>query len=372
MDVVGEYGHTNRFLQAYQQIKAFPPYDDAEADLKLQMQLTYASLMGNFGEYDQLLPQFFRPGTNDTTKRTIAQHQLPGERGVAALLAQADSVPLILFNENHFMPRHRALVTTLLPALRAKGFSYLALEALGPGQDSVLNQAGSYPTVSSGFYLKEQHFAQLVRVARELGFRLVAYEDTLGIGHRETAQAENLYQKTFARDPGAKVVALVGISHLLESSTPEGKKWMAAVFKEKYYIDPLSVSQTHLIGYEAVPGQPVALVPGRAFTDPNLSVVDFHLINRLNINTPRSTVSGLHYANKRDFPVQVAVFLAAELGAGNDYAHRVPFRSVYLAPHSKGRIPLPSGAYFLYVSDEEGRTIDSRRIIPADLGPPGQ
>jgi hypothetical protein len=341
MDVAREYGHTNRFLQAYQQLKAFPPYDAAEANLKLQMQLTYASLLANFREYDQLLDQFFTGATNDTVRRTLSQHQLSGERGLAALLARADSTPLILFNENHLVPRHRALVTTLLPALRAKGFSYLALEGLGPGQDSVLNQPGSYPTLRSGFYLKEQHFAQLIRTAQALGFRLVAYEDTAGTGDRETAQADNLYRNTFARDPGAKVVALVGISHLLESPTPEGKKWMAAVFKEKYRIDPLSVSQTHLLRYQAAGQSSIALIAGRVFADPRLSVVDFHLLNRLDADATGNRGAGLHYTNKSGFPVQVAVFLAAELGEGDDYEDRVPFRSVYLAPREKRRISLP-------------------------------
>ena len=368
MDVAGEYSHTNRFLQAYAQIKAFPPYDAAEANLKLQMQLTYASLLGNFPEYDQLLDQFFTGETNDTIRRIIERHQLPGERGIAALLARADSTPLVLFNENHFVPRHRALLTTLLPALRAKGFSYLALEGLGPEQDSLLNQPGNYPTVHSGFYLKEQHFAQLVRAARALGFRLVAYEDTLGTGDRETAQAHNLYRKTFARDQGAKVVALVGISHLLERPTPEGKKWMAAVFKEKYRIDPLSVSQTHLGRYEAAGGEPFALVPGRAFADPQLSVVDFHLLNRMNVNGLKDNGPALQYTNERTFPVQVAVFLAAELGEGDDYGDRVPYRSVYLAPHEKGRIPLPAGAYAVCVFDAGGRAVDFRKLTPADLG----
>jgi hypothetical protein len=367
MDLAGEYGHTNQFLQAYQQLKAFPPYDAAEADLKLQMQLTYASLLSNFGEYDQLLDQYLTQSTNDTIRRTIVQHQLPGERGIATLLGRADSTRLILFNENHFVPRHRALVNTLLPALRAKGFSYLALEGLGPGQDSVLNRPGSYPRVNSGFYLKEQHFAQLVRTARALGFWLVAHEDTAGTGDRETAQADNLYHKTFARDPGAKVVALVGISHLLESPTPEGKKWMAAVFKEKYRIDPLSVSQTHLLRYEAAGQASFALVPGRVFADPRLSVVDFHLLNRLDVDATGDHGSALHYTNKSALPVQVAVFLAAELGEGDDYEDRVPFRSVYLAPGEKRRIPLPTGVYSLYAFDGEGRTVDSRKITPAEI-----
>jgi hypothetical protein len=143
---------------------------------------------------------------------------------------------------------------------------------------------------------------------------------------------------------------------------------MAAVFKEKYRIDPLSVSQTHLLRYEAAPGESVALVPGRAFADLRLSVVDFHLLNNLTTDLGHNAGSNLHYTNKWAYPVQVAVFLTSELGKDEDFEDKIPFRSVYLAAHEKGDIPLPPGAYSLYIFDGEGRTVDSRKITAAGIG----
>lgn len=66
----------------------------------------------------------------------------------------------------------------------------------------------------------------------------MAYESMDKTKDREVGEAENLFNKTIAIDPNAKIFVIAGISHILEKPTSDGKKWMAAVFKEKYNIDP--------------------------------------------------------------------------------------------------------------------------------------
>ncbi|MEI2421091.1 hypothetical protein V6O07_12530, partial [Arthrospira platensis SPKY2] len=108
------------------------------------------------------------------------------------IIEKAKNHRIIMINENHYYPNHRLLVTELLPKLKEIGYTHLALEALGKSQDSILNLPNSYPTLNSGFYTSEQNFANLIRKAKELNFKFVAYENHYENKNREFTQAENL------------------------------------------------------------------------------------------------------------------------------------------------------------------------------------
>jgi len=140
--------------------------------------------------------------------------------------------PIIMFNEAHSRGQNRAFMRDLLPALYEKGFRCLAIETLDY-TDSTLNQRG-YPTLKTGYYLREPAFGQLIREALELGFDLLPYEDTTTVynqqktylenqNSREQAQAENIaaYQK---EHPGTKMVVYAGHGHIEKKSDGEWVK----------------------------------------------------------------------------------------------------------------------------------------------------
>lgn len=156
-----------------------------------------------------------------------------------AVLRQAATTSFVLFNESHVQPKGRYWLRSLLPALYQQGFRYLALEALG--DDPELQRRG-YPTLSSGFYLREPQLANLVRDALALGFTVVPYDATSA--DREHDQAQNLLRRSWGQDPQAKVVVLAGFGHIDESAGP--RKSMAVWLKELSGVDPLTINQTDL------------------------------------------------------------------------------------------------------------------------------
>jgi len=364
LDIVSEYHRSNRFIQAYQEIKNFPTYDENEAWLKLQMQLTFASFLENQKDYSDLIEKFEPERGQDSISQTIKQNLISEAKVYEEISAKAKLTNLVMVNENHFMPQHRKFVYNLLPALKAIGYNYFALETLNNKQDSLLNLKEGFPTLETGFYTREQHYGHLLRYAKELGFKFVAYESDDSM-ERELGQAQNLFLKTFALDKDAKVLLLGGIDHILEQPTEKGKKWLGTVLHEKYHIDPLTISQTHLNSYRRFSKEEISLVKGKHFNG-RLQSVDYHLLN----NIPRSSLDkenpNFTYKNKQSFPVQLTLFLKTEVAHENDYYNKVPFYVIYLEPNEKATLTLPPKSFYLYLFDAKGKKIENEEINVAN------
>lgn len=198
----------------------------------------------------------------------------------AAILAQTSQRQVVMFNEEHTQPRGRWLVGSLLPALYQQGFRYLALEALEAADSAGLRQRG-YPVASTGFYTNEPHFGNLIRRARQLGFRLVAYDAMSA--DREQAEARNLLAATLGPHPGARVVVLAGHGHINEASSAQS---MATWVRKLSGVDPLTIEQTQAAQASSAswsrlpPGAylvPSASLPNRALT------CDLYVLNRLSL-----------------------------------------------------------------------------------------
>ncbi|MFD2786880.1 hypothetical protein [Hymenobacter rubripertinctus] len=100
------------------------------------------------------------------------------------ILRQTKGKQVALFDENVHRPHHRTLVAQLLPELYAQGFRYLLVSTLN-GAAPLLGQQ-PYPAVSRHEFAAEYQFANLIRTARQQGFTLVGYADTIqpaGIDH---------------------------------------------------------------------------------------------------------------------------------------------------------------------------------------------
>jgi hypothetical protein len=164
-----------------------------------------------------------------------------------AIPALARNYRAVFLNEAHHIPLTRSLTVQLLAKLRAEGFDYFAAETLYP--DDAQLQARGYPTAASGFYTREPVCAEMVRTALKLGFKVVAYEagDGGSGDARERAQARNLYERVFGRDPAARLVVDAGYAHIVEEGPYLGGASMAEHFRAISGIDPLTVEQTMLI-----------------------------------------------------------------------------------------------------------------------------
>jgi hypothetical protein len=152
---------------------------------------------------------------------------------------------VVMLNESHNDPSHRAFLYSLLDDFYKMGFRYLALEALSNRKGVDLKSVSS----DLGWYLKEPVAGELARHALELGFTLYPYEDTVTSGHtalhRDSAQAENL-ASLLKNNPSSKVIVLGGYGHISEESFSDGYQPMAARFKKITGIDPLTVDQAQM------------------------------------------------------------------------------------------------------------------------------
>lgn len=196
----------------------------------------YASL-----EYDSM-PAL---GYQDVRQYLDTMKSIRLEEAGPYILSRTKKEKVVMFNELHHMPAHRAFLLSLLPALKQQGFQYLALEMLNNRSDRSLQEVN----LRTGYFAAEPMAGELIRRAKELGFKLVAYEDTLADNHsgtgRDAIQAAHL-AGLFQKDPEARVVVLAGGAHISEQ--PIGKNYipMAVAFHRFTGINPLTIDQTEL------------------------------------------------------------------------------------------------------------------------------
>lgn len=178
-----------------------------------------------------------------------------GTRAVDALtiIAEAaDTARIVMVNERHHAASDRLLTLRLLPVLWQKGYRYFAAEALD-FPDTALNHRAAARIGVTGGYVDEPVFGEIVREARRLGYTLVPYEashdqetanDSLNAQQRrDHAQAVNLNDRVFRRDPNAKVLVHAGFGHIKEQTAGD---WlpMAWYLQRLTGLDAVTVDQT--------------------------------------------------------------------------------------------------------------------------------
>jgi len=176
------------------------------------------------------------------------------EDAIAAILREAAGRQIVILNENHYVPMHRAFSMRLARELRKLGFEYLAAEAFSPFVD--LNVGALVQ--SSGGYLADPVFAEFIRDARRDGWKLVGYEAQKPVDRslpiadqirqREREQAQNLVDGILKQTPGAKIFIHVGFGHVLKTPQRIGSEqtvlWMAGELRLLTGIDPLTIDQS--------------------------------------------------------------------------------------------------------------------------------
>lgn len=235
------------------------------------------------------------------------------------VLQQTATTPFVLFNESHVQPKGRYWLRSLLPALYQQGFRYLALEALG--DDAELQRRG-YPTLSSGFYMREPQLANLVRDALALGFTVIPYDTTSA--DREHDQAQNLLRRSRGQDPQAKVVVLAGFGHIDERVGTH--KSMAIWLKALSGADPLTINQTDLEALVPdIKQKGVFFVSGNDSTNriKHYIISDIHIVNTVDIHEIGNGLAD-------DRPVNIAI-PADSLVSGQEFALQVYAQTEYRA-----------------------------------------
>jgi hypothetical protein len=160
----------------------------------------------------------------------------------SSILSIAPSYRVIMLNEAHAKPVHRAFTYSLLDDLYKQGYHYLAMETFNNYSNHCLDSLN----VFTGYYTNEPIGGELVRKALQLGYKLVSYEDTLVQQHtgsqRDSIQAMNIYD-IIKKDPSAKILVHAGYGHISEEKISDYIP-MGYWFKKISGIDPFTVDQT--------------------------------------------------------------------------------------------------------------------------------
>jgi hypothetical protein len=165
------------------------------------------------------------------------------EAALAVVEREAQKTRIVIWAEEHHLPQTRSQFEPLLRRLWQHGYRYLAAETFA---DEVMGPQFKYPDYRSGYYLKDPVFAAAVRTAKQLGYRLIAY-DTSARGpdgdpsFRDRTQAANIKARVFDQDPDAKVFIIAGRLHASEKAAPDGWSPMGATLKQATGIDPFTV-----------------------------------------------------------------------------------------------------------------------------------
>ncbi len=176
---------------------------------------------------------------------------------VAEIKARAAETRIVIINEAHDQPHHRAFIQQVASSLRDVNYTVYAAETFSPFIAE--SQQIPYTRIRDGYYSNEPAFGELIRQVKQLGYRLAPYEhiasstDTSLSTHeratiREEGQAENLAAIFAKLGNGQRLLVHVGYSHAAEVpiASFDGKKlaWMAARLKTKTVMDPLTIDQT--------------------------------------------------------------------------------------------------------------------------------
>jgi hypothetical protein len=175
------------------------------------------------------------------------------EDAIKAIVEEARSRRVVLLNEAHHVPMHRAFARKLAAELRKIGYGYLACETFS-GDGDVPTSGSGQVTYRTGYYTRDPVFADFVNSALADKWKLISYEfqgkpamdPKERIEQRELAQAQNLVDRIFAKDKNAKVFIFVGYGHL--NKQPEGDSstplMMGEHLRRITRLDMLHVDQT--------------------------------------------------------------------------------------------------------------------------------
>lgn len=294
----------------------------------------------------------------------------------------AKSRRIVVINEAHDAPEHRAFIGRLAERLKENGFSHYAFETLSESPRALVQRG--YPLRTTGFYSCEPRFGELVRDVLNRGLTPIRYEAEhvkptgdrfKDINAREAAQCRNLVARVFSKDSEARILIHVGLDHVMEKPKRVGNQqieWLAARLKQATGIDPLTIDQvTRLQPPAAEHTQPATAFDPRGkrfIAGPYNGYVDLqvyhpptkksrgkpHWLTEDNRRRLVNIPNGIEAGSTR---VLVQAHYVREEGK------TVPADQVLLMPkRAKPALSLKPGTYRITVQDENGKQLSTQSL----------
>jgi hypothetical protein len=297
---------------------------------------------------------------------------------LSTVLHNIGPTKVVMINEAHDRIEPRAYILSILPQLKSKGFTHLAMETLNYFKQKDIS-------LNTGYYTSEPMFGEVVREALKLGFTLVPYEDTNSVSHtnaeREIAQATNLSSAIATASKNAKFFVIAGYAHIAEDY-PEGTfSTMAMQFKRISGINPFTIDQvTSLEGSNnflfgnLLKGlaTPKAIVNMSDAISIGLAHYDAFIIHPptklVNCRPDWLACNGM----KKDFNVKcnnkkailIQAYYKSEISSNQSYQTRVPAdQTFYLDKGGKAHLFLiPGNSYVIVFRDENNKIIQTKTV----------
>lgn len=330
-------------------------------DIKKESQLL--SFVGD------LKSSFNRPKTeiDSSNYRLIKQSEIPSLE-ISSLDSIIGDNQILIINEAHDRLVQRAFIYNLLPLLKNKGFTYLAMETI--------TQPSSNLDISTGFYTAEPIMGEVYRKALELGFKLIAYEDLNNNALvRDSIQALNLKNQLYVDGKIQKTAIICGYGHLYEWSESPETKMMGQFLGEMTGVNPFTIDQV-LIGeysdnsymgtfYEALVQENSIVLDKASFSNfipPFSDVYIIHPETKFIHNRPAYIT--LNQDKKwvvmeaKEHSILVQAYLASEIRNKQDFKKRIPTDQTTYFEKGKCYLVLrPNVKYIIVFRDEKNKII---------------
>ncbi len=361
--------------------------DQAGFHIWCQAMSTYSSFVGDLTNAVRYFDDRYRNDLQELTAECDTSffdtHELLDARDF--VLDKAKDRTVVMLNEAHHIPAHRAFALSLLAELYNQGFRYFAIEDL---MSTSINQTKLVTDTTGAFYSREPMFGELLREGLKCGFTLLPFdtrESLDGTGRdryyvnrsRDSLMARNI-SNIFLKDPKAKVFVYTGYDHIFEGSQ-NGWKHMGEFLADFTGIDPLSISQSqHMEHIEPkleskefrainnlgdINKPVVAVLADSVFHD---QYVDISVISPRYIDpTDRPAYLKLN-GTRKPYEVDIADtqegnLIQAFYDKGVGTGHRIPADQLIVRPKGNTLFLFP-GDYNLEVKDSSGDIIRKRSI----------
>ena len=223
-------------------------YEHSQGAVRGFLAQVLAALEAELGAYEQAVRRYpQQPLLRGTPAALPNEENFRAVDAATAIAELARERRIVVINEAHHVGQTRLLSLALLPRLRALGFTHFAAEGLDE-RDRELAARG-YPVKSSGPYVNDPLYGQIIRTALKLGFIVVPYDSTAAdadVATREEDQAIHLLDRVFRAQPDARLFVHAGYAHVHKRADYFYTDTMAMRLKRKTGLDPLSIDQTVL------------------------------------------------------------------------------------------------------------------------------
>jgi hypothetical protein len=298
--------------------------------------------------------------------------QLLSDDPIEEIAARARGRRVVLLNEDHAEPLHRAFASALLSRLARDGFQYFLAETFSPSIE--LRRTASELSTEDGIYIREPAFAALARKALASGYILGAYEDTSTppfdaktpedkIAWREVRQAQNIAEK-MRQNPSGRFVVLVGHAHGNELSREP--RWMAFYLAGLTGVDPLTIAQTTCVTMHSGKASSLGYVLGA----PTTAMAERQPGYDLYVFEPQQIFRGSRpqwfFSDGRAsvaVPLKPYVGLAEVEARPCDWSDStIALDRVLMRPGQSDFLALAPGSYCLKMTNEKGQVVRRAKV----------